>query len=155
MDTANPVPAGYHTLTPSVTIGDCQRAIALYEEALGAESGSPALHPDGRVLHAELQIGTSRIMVADAFPEMGGGGSVQDRGGSPVSFWLYVDDCDAAFQRAVAAGFTAASEPETMFWGDRTAVAVDPFGLRWTFATHVEDVSAEEMEARQKKMFGG
>ncbi len=156
MAKVNPIPDGYATVTPSVTIERCSEAIELYRKAFGATPLAQALHPDGRVLHAEIQIGTSRVMLNDEFPEMGGAGrSVQSRGGSPVSFWLYVTDCDAAFTRAVDAGCTAVSQPETMFWGDRSGTVVDPFGLRWTLATHVEDVSPEEMEARQKKMFGG
>ena len=161
MTTIDPIPAGYATVTPSITIRGCSDALALYEQAFGATNESTQLHPDGRVLHATLRIGTSTMMFNDEFPEFGsmesGGAddSVQSRGGSPVSFWVYVEDCDAAFERAVAAGLTEVSKPEDMFWGDRTATVLDPFGLRWTLATRVEEVSEQEMEARTKQMFGG
>ena len=155
MANVSPIPPGYGTVTASVTIRHCGDAIELYREAFGAELLFETKHPDGRVLHAEISIGSSRIMLNDEFPEMGGGGSVQARGGSPVSFWLYVEDADAAFERAIAAGLASVIKPKTMFWGDRSGTLADPFGLRWTVASRVEEVSPEELAARQRETFGG
>lgn len=156
MSQVKPIPEGFSTVTPSITMQSCSEALDFYTRALGAEIVARVDTPDGRVLHAELRIGSSRVMLNDEFPEMGGGGdSVQARGGSPVSFWVYVEDCDAAFRRAVDAGCAAKGEPSNQFWGDRSGWVVDPYGLRWTFATRVEEVSPQEREARQAKLFSG
>ncbi len=144
------VPEGYHTITPQLTLDDAAKAIDWYKKALSAEQvGGVAVSPDGKVMHAELKIGDSRIMLNDAF--MGGKGP-KAFGGSPASLWVYVADCDALFNRAVAAGAQVAPGMGPLadqFWGDRTGTVTDPFGYRWTIATHKEDLTPEEMKKRQ------
>lgn len=148
-DNVSPIPEGYHTITPSLTIRDCAKAIEFYQEAFGAEERMRAPGPDGSVWHAEIQIGDSVVMLNDEFPEQGAHGP-QALGGSPVGMWVYVEDVDQAFERAVDAGAEVSMPPADMFWGDRMGALVDPFGHKWTLATHVEDVSPEEMKERQK-----
>ncbi len=148
-DNVKPIPEGYHTITPSLTVRDCARALEFYKEALGAEERMRAPGPDGSVWHAEIQIGDSVVMLNDEYPEQGARGP-QSLGGSPVGMWVYVEDIDAAFEKAVEAGAEVTMPPADMFWGDRMGSVVDPFGHKWTFASHVEDVSPEEMEKRQK-----
>ena len=144
------VPEGYHTVTPQLTLDNAVQAIDWYKKALGAEEGSRATGPDGKVMHAELRIGDSRIMVNDA---MMGGKGPKALGGSPASLWVYVEDCDALFNRAGAAGAQVDGGPmgrmADQFWGDRCGTLTDPHGYRWTIATHKEDLSREEMEQRQ------
>lgn len=148
-ENVRPIPEGYRTVTPSLTLNDAAAAIEFYKKAFGAVETSRATAPDGRkVWHAELTIGDSRVMVNDEFPEMGGGPSAKTLGGSAVTMWLYVDDVDAVHRAAVAAGATSTSDPETQFWGDRTGSVTDPFGHLWTIATRVEEVSEEEQKRR-------
>lgn len=144
-----PIPEGYHTITPSLTVRDCARALEFYKKAFGAEERMRADGPGGKVWHAEIKVGDSIVMVNDEFPEQG---SVAPPtiGGSPVGLWFYTKDVDAAYKRAVQAGATTDMEPDDMFWGDRMCALRDPFGHKWTLATHIEDVSPEEMEKRQK-----
>ncbi len=145
----NAIPEGHHTVTPQLTLDNAPLAIEWYKKALGAEEVSRALAPDGKVMHAELRIGDSRIMLNDAM--MGGKGPVE-MGGSPVSMWIYVEDCDALFNRALAAGakpYGAMGAMADQFWGDRCGTLSDPHGYRWTIATHKEDLTPKEMEARQ------
>ena len=146
----NAVPEGYHTVTPQLTLDDAAQAIEWYKKALGAEEGGRATGPDGKILHAELRIGDSRIMVHDA---MMGGKGPNAFGGSPAALWIYVEDCDALFNRAVAAGAQVSGGPmgqmQDQFWGDRCGTFTDPQGYTWTIATHKEDLSREEMEQRQ------
>jgi PhnB protein len=146
------VPTGFHTVTPQLTLGDAAQAIEWYKKALGAEEHSRALGPDGKVMHAELRIGNSLVMMNDA---MGGGKTVTAIGGSPASFWLYVDDCDALFNRAVAAGANVSAGPmgqlADQFWGDRTGTIVDPEGYSWTIATRKEDLTPEEINQRMNE----
>jgi PhnB protein len=150
----SPVPEGFHTVTPHLIVDDSAKAIEWYKKALGAVEKSRSSSPDGKIMHAELQIGTSRIMLND---EMGGGKSPKAFGGSPISLWVYVPDCDAQFNRAVAAGAKVASGPmgqmSDQFWGDRSGTFTDPFGYVWTIATHKEDISREEMERRAEAFF--
>jgi len=127
-----------------VTLADPRKAMALYEEALGATTGLVMDGPGGSVMHAEMQISGQRFMLGGEWPGM----SSAPTGRSPVNFMLYVDDVDAALKRAVDAGMTTSSEPENMFWGDRIAKANDGHGYEWTFAQTVEEVSAEEMGKR-------
>ncbi len=144
-----PVPEGYHTLTPVLTIDGAADAIDFYVRAFGARELNRAVAPDGkRVWHAELQIGDSRLMLSDEFPDMGGGRGPKSLGGTAGSIHLYVDDVDAFFQRAVDAGATVSMPLETMFWGDRYGKLTDPFGHSWGVASHVEDVSEEEQRRR-------
>lgn len=144
----NPVPEQYGSVTPSLTIRDCAEAIEFYERALGAEEISRAEGPGGSVWHAEIRVGDSIVMVNDEYPDQGSV-SPEALGGSPVSLWVYVEDVDAAFERAVEAGAEATMEPDDMFWGDRMCAIVDPYGHEWSLASRVEDLSREEMERRQ------
>jgi PhnB protein len=150
----SPVPEGFHTVTPHLILDEAAQAIEWYKRALGAEEKSRAVGPDGKIMHAELQIGNSRIMLNDA---MGGGKSPNAFGGSPVGFWIYVPDCDALFNRAVSAGGQVAPGPmgamADQFWGDRTGTLTDPFGYQWTIATRKEDLSSAEMDRRAQEFF--
>lgn len=149
-----PIPEGYHTVTPHLIFEEAARAIDWYKNALGAEEKSRSLGPDGKVMHAELQIGNSRIMLNDA---MGGGKSPKQYGGSPMSLWLYVQDCDALFNRAVKAGAQVPAGPmgqvADQFWGDRSGTFTDPYGYQWTVATHKEDLTRTEMDKRAEQFF--
>ncbi|HSK11450.1 MAG TPA: VOC family protein [Vicinamibacterales bacterium] len=146
----SPVPEGYQTVTPSLTFDNAAEAIEWYKRGLGAEEMGRAVGPDGKILHAELRIGNSRIMLNDA---MMGFKGPQAMGGSPASLWVYVEDCDALFNRALAAGAQVLrggmGEMADQFWGDRCGTITDPHGYRWTIATHKEDLTQEELEQRQ------
>jgi PhnB protein len=150
----SPVPEGYHTVTPHLIVDEAAKAIEWYKKALGAEEKSREVGPDGKVMHAELQIGNSRIMLNDA---MGGAKSAKAFGGSPISLWIYVPDVDARFRTATAAGAQVAPGPMgqlgDQFWGDRTAMIVDPFGFHWTIATRKEDLTREELNHRSQEFF--
>lgn len=141
--TVKPVPEGFHTITPQLTIDGAAKAIDFYKAAFGAEEVSRAPDPSGqKIWHSHLRIGDSAIFVNDVFPEMGAKQS-------EASLWLYVPDVDAWFKRAVDAGATPAMPPVDAFWGDRMAHVVDPFGQKWTIATHVKDMTPEEMQKAQ------
>ena len=140
-----PIPSGYHSVTPFLVLSNAAKAIDFYAGAFGAKEISRMAAPDGRVLHAELQFGDSRIMLAD---EMMGNKSPQSLGGSAVSIFLYVEDIDSVFSQAVSAGAKADMPPADMFWGDRYGKLTDPFGHVWALGTHIEDVSPEEMGKR-------
>jgi PhnB protein len=140
------VPEGYHTVTPMLTLDNAVQAIDWYKSALGAEEISRSLGPDGKVMHAELRIGDSRIMLHDA---MMGNQSPKQLGGSPAGLWIYVEDCDSLFNRAVAAGAQVRMPMADQFWGDRCGVLVDPHGFGWSIATHKEDLTQEEIQQRQ------
>jgi len=143
---AKPVPDGYHTLTPFLTCRDAARAIEFYKQAFGAEvRGGVAQGPDGKVMHAELKIGDSVIMLSDEYPEYGSL-SPQSMGGSPMGLHIYLDGVDAAFDRAVKAGATVEMPVMDQFWGDRYGKLRDPFGHKWSIATHVKDMSEDEMK---------
>ncbi len=145
-----PIPEGFHTVTPALVLDNCNQAIDWYKRALGAEEVSRHLGPDGTVMHAELRIGNSRIMLNDP---MGGGKGPKAFGGSPVSLWVYVEDCDSLFNRAVAAGAQVPEGPmgrvADQFWGDRSGMFKDPYGLTWTIATRKEDLTPQELQQRQ------
>src|SRR5947208_3585016 len=144
------VPEGFHTITPQLTLDNAVQAIEWYKKAFGAEEISRSPGPDGKIMHAEIRIGDSRIMLND--PVMGGKGP-KALGGSPASLWIYVEDCDALFNRAVSAGAQVLGGPmgqmQDQFWGDRTGTFTDPSGYQWTIATHKEDLTREEMHQRQ------
>jgi len=142
------VPEGYHTITPQLTLDEAPRAIDWYKKALGAEEVSRATGADGKVLHADLRIGDSRIMVND--PVMGNKGP-KGFGGSPAALWIYVEDCDALFNRAVGAGGQIKMPMADQFWGDRCGSLQDPSGYTWTIATHKEDLTPQEMKQRQEE----
>lgn len=149
----NPIPDGYHSLTPYLIIDGAAAALDFYREAFGAVELFRLPGPDGRLGHAEIQLGNSRVMLADEFPEMDARGP-RTLGGSPVGLCLYVPDVDAVFARALAAGATVQRPLADQFYGDRSATVVDPFGHKWTIATHIEDVSPEEMERRAQAAAG-
>jgi PhnB protein len=148
------VPEGHHTVTPHLVLDNAARAIDWYKKALGAEETARMVGPDGKIMHAEIRIGDSLIMLND---EMGGGKSAKAMGGSPVGLWLYVEDCDTLFNRAVAAGGKVAPGPmgqmSDQFWGDRSGTFTDPHGYQWTIATHKEDLTSEEMKQRAEAFF--
>ena len=146
-----PIPDGYHAATPYLIVKGAAQAIDFYKRAFGATEQFSMAGPDGGVMHAEIKIGDSVIMLADEHPTMGYRGP-QAFGGTPVSMLLYVEDVDARFKQAVAAGATVRSELTNQFYGDRSGTLVDPFGHVWTLATHVEDVSPEEMRRRGEAM---
>jgi len=154
-----PVPEGYHTVTPQLTLDNAAQAIDWYKRALGVEEGTRAVGPDQKIMHAELRLGDSRIMVNDV---MMGSRGPKAFGGSPASLWVYVEDADAVFNRAVAAGARPLDGPmgrmSDQFWGDRCGAFADPFGYLWTIATHKEDLTRQEIEQRQAewmKQFAG
>jgi PhnB protein len=142
-----PVPDGYHTVTPYLIVNDAVRALAFYKKAFGAQELYRLEGPGGRIGHAEIQIGDSRIMLADEHPEFGAV-SATTLGGTPVSICLYVADVDAWAQRAVAAGAEVLRPVKDQFYGDRSGTVADPFGHKWTIATHKEDLSPEEVHRR-------
>ena len=142
-----PIPDGYHSITPYLIIKGAADAITFYETAFGATELFRMAQADGRIGHAEIQIGDSRIMLADEFPEMKYLGP-DTLGGSSVSLLIYVEDVDAVFNQAIAAGALEQRPVEDKFYGDRGGSLVDPFGHVWHIATHTEDVSPEEMEKR-------
>jgi PhnB protein len=145
-----PIPAGYHTITPHLVVNDAAAAIDYYKRAFGAREISRMDTPMGKIGHAELEIGDSRIMMADEWPGAGVK-SPQSLGGTPVAIHLYVDDVDSVYQRAVAAGGQQEMPPTDMFWGDRYGKLKDPFGHSWGIATHKEDVAPEEMKRRMQE----
>lgn len=144
-----PIPEGYHTLTPYLIVKGAAAALEFYAKALGAQELFRMADPSGKVGHAEMKIGDSPFMLADEFPEMGAVAPPAG-GGHSVSFLVYVPDVDAAFARALAAGAKAVRPVQDQFYGDRSGTLEDPFGHQWTLATHVEDVSPEEMERRAR-----
>jgi PhnB protein len=142
-----PIPEGYHTATPYLVIAGAARALDFYKKAFGAVELFRMEGPGGTVGHAEIKIGNSPIMLADEVPGMGFRGP-QALGGTPVSLLLYVEDVDARFSQAVAAGATVLRPVKDQFYGDRSGTVQDPFGHVWTVATHKEDVPPEEMKRR-------
>ncbi len=144
------VPEGHHTITPQLTLENAAQAIDWYKKALGATELGRAVGPDGKIMHAELRIGDSLFMLNDAMME---GKGPKAYGGSPASLWVYVEDADALFNRAVAAGAQVGPGPmgkmSDQFWGDRCGMFTDPHGYRWTIATRKEDLTPQEMKQRQ------
>jgi PhnB protein len=140
-----PVPDGYHTLTPFLTVRDAARAIEFYKQAFGAVERGVMKGPDGKIMHAELKIGDSIIMLSDEFPEFGSV-SPQTIGGSGMGLHIYLDGVDAAFDRAVKAGAQVEMPVMDQFWGDRYGKLKDPFGHKWSIATHTKDLSMDEMK---------
>ena len=148
-----PIPDGYHTVTPYLVITDAGKAIEFYKVAFGATESMRLATPDGKVMHAEIKIGDSPIMLCDECPDWNAF-SPQTIGGTAVSIMLYVEDVDSVVNRAVAAGAKLLMPVEDQFWGDRMGTVSDPFGHKWTVATHTEDVSPEEISTRAKAFFG-
>ena len=146
-----PIPAGYHSVTPYLMVRDAARAIAFYRNAFDADEVMRFNGPDGRIAHAEVKIGDSHVMLADESPEQGFVGP-QTLGGAGVSLMLYVDDVDATFAQALAAGATVRRPVADQFYGDRVGTLADPFGHVWSIGTHREDVPVEEMQRRMASM---
>ena len=144
---ASPVPKGYHTATPYLIVRGAAAAIDFYKRAFGAKEKVRMSRPDGGVMHAEIQVGDSMIMLTDENPAWGSM-APPSLAGSPTHVMLYVRDVDAFVARAVAAGAKVAMALENMFWGDRYGKITDPFGHHWSVATHVEDMSPKEMKRR-------
>jgi uncharacterized glyoxalase superfamily protein PhnB len=147
----NPVPPGFHTITPHLVVKGGAAAIDFYKRAFAAEEISRMPGPGGALMHAELKIGDSAIMLADEFPMPNATKAPTTLGGTGVVMHLYVPDCDAAFNRAVSAGAQVVMPPMNMFWGDRYCQISDPYGHRWSLATHVEDVKPEDMPKRMQE----
>ena len=147
---AKPVPEGFHTITPQLTMENAGQVIDWYKRAFGAQEVSRSLGPDGKVMHAEVRIGNSPFFVNDVMPQQKG---PRDLGGSPASFWLYVEDSDRVFNTAVAAGGTVQMPLDNQFWGDRAGAVADPAGYTWWIATRKEDLSQEEIRKRADEFF--
>jgi PhnB protein len=147
---AKAVPEGYHSITPQLTLDDAAQAIDWYKRALGAEEVGRSAGPDGKIMHAELKIGDSRVMMNDV---MMGGKGPRAFGGSPASLWLYVENSDALFNRAVGAGATVQMPMDDQFWGDRAGAIADPAGYTWWIATRKEDLTQAEIHQRAADFF--
>ncbi len=140
---------GYHTVTPAIVIKGAAEAIAFYKSAFNATELHRMAMPDGTVMHAEIKIGDSNIMLSDEFPDWGAL-SPKTVGGSPTTLYIYFDDVDAMTRQAIAAGAKELQPVTDQFWGDRSGKIEDPFGYAWGLATHIEDVSPEEIDRRAK-----
>lgn len=153
--TAQSIPAGYHTVTPYINIKGALEAIEFYKKAFSAKEIMRLTMSDGSIAHAEIEIGDSKIMLAETRPQWDNK-SPQDLGGSPVCLCLYVEDVDVVFAQALAAGATVTGEMvvQDQFYGDRSGSLTDPFGHKWTIMTHKEDISQEEMQKRVNEMLG-
>jgi PhnB protein len=149
--TVKPIPEGFHTVTPTLTIKGAANAIEFYKKALGAQELMRFNNPDGKIGHAELKIGNSIIFINDEMPMPNSARSPQTLGGFTGTLYLYVEDVDTAFQRALAAGGKATSPITDMFWGDRHGSFVDPFGHTWSVSTHKRDLSQHEIEEGGRK----
>ena len=149
----SPIPEGYHSITPYLIIKGAAQAIEYYKDVFGAVEVFRMDQPDGKVGHAELKIGDSRIMLADEKTNMGvGHSSAASIGASPVSLYLYIPNVDGVVERAVAAGAKLVKPVQDQFYGDRSGFIQDPYGHLWCVATHVEDVAPQELEERMKKV---
>lgn len=144
---AKAVPEGFHTITPYLVVRDASKAVDFYKKAFGAEVRGIHYTPDGKIMNADLKIGDSIVLMSDEFPAMKVL-SPQSLGGSSVTIHIYTEDVDANFNRAVSAGATVVMPVMDMFWGDRYGQLADPFGHRWSLATHIEDLTSDEIEKR-------
>lgn len=153
MANVKPIPDGYPQVTPYLVVDGASAAIDFYSKVFGATERMRMPSPGDKIGHAELEIGDSLIMLADEHPEMGARGP-KTIGGTPVTIFVYVDDVDAVFELAVKEGATATRQVENQFYGDRSGQFDDPFGHRWSVATHVEDVPPEEMTKRATEAMG-
>jgi PhnB protein len=145
-----PVPEGYHTITPYLAVDSAAEAIDFYRRAFGAKERVRMDGPGDSIMHAELEIGDSLIMLSDPFPQAS---TVPPKqlGGTSVSIFVYVENIDELYKKAIDAGASSLMEPDDMFWGDRFGSVQDPFGHSWTIATHIEDVAPEEMQRRSEE----
>jgi PhnB protein len=149
-----PIPEGYSSVTPYLTVDDGKAAIEFYKKSFGATDVETMEAPDGRVAHASLQIGDSKIMLSDQFPQSACK-TPKELGGTTIAVFLFVEDVDSAVQDAADAGATVTMEPADQFWGDRLGQVTDPFGHVWQIATHVEDLAPEEIERRGREVMAG
>jgi PhnB protein len=147
-----PIPDGFHSVTPYLTLRNASQAIEFYKRAFGAQERFSMPGPDGKVAHAEIMIGNSILMLGEECPQMGNQ-SPEALQGSPVGMAVYVENVDDVFNRAVKAGATVKEEVSDKFWGDRAGSLTDPFGHKWTILTHKEDVQPQEMKKRMEQMF--
>jgi PhnB protein len=147
---AKAIPGGHHSVTPYLIVDGAAKALDFYKKAFGATEVARMEDPKGRIGHAEIKLGDSHIMLADEFPERGYRGP-SSLGGTAVSLMVYVDNADATFKQALAAGAQELQPIKDQFYGDRSGTLKDPFGHMWTIATHVEDVPPAEMERRAKE----
>jgi PhnB protein len=152
MATVKPIPPGFHTITPHLTVKDAAKALDFYSRAFGAVEQSRVPDPNGHIMHAQVLIGDSPVMLVDEYPEMGARGPLA-LGGSSVTIHIYTDDADALFARATAAGATVRMPIADMFWGDRYGQVVDPFGHVWSIATHMKDMTPAEMKKAMDEAF--
>ena len=150
----SPIPQGLHSVTPHLILEDAAKTLDWYKRALGAQETGRSVGPDGKIMHAEIKIGNSVLYANDV---MGGGKGPKALGGSPIGLWIYTEDADALYNRAVAAGAKVAPGPmgqmQDQFWGDRCGTVIDPEGFQWTIATHKEDFTPEEMKQRADDFF--
>ena len=154
MSKVDPVPKGYHTITPSLTVKDAAKALEFYKQAFNAEQKDICYGPDGKsIMHAELKIGNSVIFLSDEMPMPGTVKSPQSLGGSTCTLNVYVPNVDEQFKQAIAAGGKESMPVADQFWGDRYGTLTDPFGYTWGIATHKEDLSPAEMGERAQKFF--
>ncbi|WP_298273518.1 VOC family protein [Geobacter sp.] len=148
-----PIPEGFHTVTPMFMFKDARKALEFYKRAFGAEELFAMPGPDGKgVMHAELRIGSSILMMGEEHPQEPCK-SAETIGGSPVSFYIYLENVDEAFRRAVEAGAEARMPVQDMFWGDRAGAVQDPFGYSWTLATHIKDLTPQEIQQGAQAFF--
>jgi PhnB protein len=150
----NPIPPGFHAITPHLMVEGAAKYIDFLTKAFGAKEMSRAPGPGGKLMHAQVQIGDSILMFADIFPEMGGPPIAKD-GMMPMVLNLYVKDADAQWKKALDAGCSVVFPIADQFWGDRYGQVKDPFGFTWAISTHMEDLTPEEIQARQAKAFSG
>jgi PhnB protein len=151
-NSAKPIPEGFHTATPTLVVKNAAQAIDYYKKVFGAEELMRMPSPDGKISHAEIKIGDSKIFLSDEFPQHGGK-SPQTLGGFTGGIYLYVPDVDKVFDKAIAAGGKSSMPVTDMFWGDRHGNFIDPFGHSWGVSTHTEDLSEEEMEKRAQAFY--
>jgi len=149
-NSVQPIPKGYHSVTPYLVVNDAARAIDFYKRAFGAQEKMRMDGPGGKIGHAELKIGDSIIMLSDETPGSGMR-SPRSLGGTAAGVFLYVENVDSIFKQAVSAGAKADAQPSDMFWGDRFGKLTDPFGHQWSVATHKEDIAPDEMAKRAKE----
>lgn len=147
-----PIPTGYHTVTPYLVIKDAAQAIEFYKEAFGATELMRLESPEGKLVHAEIRIGDSPLMLCDESPDWNAL-SPQTIGGTSVSLMLYLEDVDSVVNRALGAGATLLMPVADQFWGDRMGTVADPFGHKWSIATHIEEVAPEEIDRRAREIF--
>ncbi|HVX16049.1 MAG TPA: VOC family protein [Pirellulales bacterium] len=150
-----PIPPGHESPIPHLVCSPCSEAIEFYKKAFGAEEIRRMPSPDGRIMHAAIRLGKGFVFLVDDFPEYCGGKASTPKalGGTPVTIHQYVADCDATVERAKEAGATLLMGPHDMFWGDRYAQVLDPYGHKWSIATHIKDMTPEEMQAGMKQAF--